>query len=54
MKQNVSETGSNRRFRKNVKTCLQNKKLLSYATFKGLYIKTGIKEQGTECGERGE
>ena len=27
MKQNVSETGSNWRFRKNVKTCLQNKKL---------------------------
>ena len=26
MKQNVSETGSNWRFRKNVKTCLQNKK----------------------------
>ena len=25
MKQNVSETESNRRFRKNVKTCLQNK-----------------------------
>ena len=27
MKQNVSETESNWRFRKNVKTCLQNKKL---------------------------
>ena len=27
MKQNVSKTGSNRRFRKNVKTCLQNKKV---------------------------
>ena len=27
MKQNVSETGSNWHFRKNVKTCLQNKKL---------------------------
>ena len=26
MKQNVSETESNWRFRKNVKTCLQNKK----------------------------
>ena len=26
MKQNVSETGSNWRFQKNVKTCLQNKK----------------------------
>ena len=26
MKQNVSETGSNWRFRKNVKTCLQKKK----------------------------
>ena len=26
MKQNVSETGSNWRYRKNVKTCLQNKK----------------------------
>ena len=27
MKQNVSETESNWRFRKNVKACLQNKKL---------------------------
>ena len=27
MKQNVSGTGSNRRFQKNVTTCLQNKKL---------------------------
>ena len=27
MKQNVSETESNWHFRKNVKTCLQNKKL---------------------------
>ena len=27
MKQNISETESNWRFRKNVKTCVQNKKL---------------------------
>ena len=27
MKQNVSETESNQRFQKNVKTCLQNKKV---------------------------
>ena len=34
MKQNVSETGSNRRFRKNVKTCLTKQEIVSDATFK--------------------
>ena len=34
MKQNVSKTGSNRRFRKNVKTCLQNKKVYLIPAFK--------------------
>ena len=34
MKQNVSETGSNWRFQKNVKTCLTKQEIVSDATFK--------------------
>ena len=34
MKRNISKTGRNQSFRKNVKTCLQNKKTLSDVAFK--------------------
>ena len=36
MKQNVNETESNWRFRKNVKICLQNKIIVTDAAFKHL------------------
>ena len=41
MKQNVSETESNWRFRKNVKTCLQNKKAWLFSSDFNFICKDG-------------
>ena len=50
MKQNVSETGSNRRFRKNVKTCLQKQKIVILCDFQGAIYKN--RNKGTGNGMR--